>query len=87
MNVDIRKISNGYILKLGDKETFCDVPEAICGLMAEWIMEECKLLETKRTADVTAEVQKALAQAMVSDPSKGASLFPRYLQHVKLLNE
>jgi hypothetical protein len=48
MDISIRKITNGYILQIGSKQTFYDIPEAICGGMAEWVLETCKNLDAKK---------------------------------------
>lgn len=74
MNLDIKKISNGYVVSLDGKETFFDIPEAICGHVAEWIQDYCKHLDAKPSAGMSAELAKAmqqLAQAqIVGQPAK-----------------
>lgn len=42
MNIQIEQISNGFIVLLGNKKIFCDVPEAVCGVLAEWALAECE---------------------------------------------
>jgi hypothetical protein len=42
MNINIEKISNGFVLTLGGKRVFCDVPEAVCGELAQWALAECE---------------------------------------------
>ena len=42
MNISIEKISNGFVLTLGGKRGFCDVPEARCGELAQWALAECE---------------------------------------------
>jgi hypothetical protein len=61
MNLNIEKITNGYIVSLDEKKTFCDVPEAICGVTAEWVLAECKRLDAKKLSDIEL-LHKALAQ-------------------------
>ena len=45
MNVNIEKISNGFVVTIGSTKTFCDVPEAVCGELAKWALKECERLE------------------------------------------
>jgi hypothetical protein len=45
VNVSIEKISNGYVITIDGKKTFCDVPEAICGLTSEAVLAECTRLD------------------------------------------
>ena len=79
MNVNIEKITNGYILTVDDVKTFCDVPEAICGTMAELILKHCKELDAapakKGVSDELAKAVRQLAQAQA---------MPR---QVKLIND
>jgi len=60
-NINLEKISNGFVLTIGSKKIFCDVPEAVCGAMAEWVLEECKNAEE---GDQTVLMTKAFEQAM-----------------------
>jgi hypothetical protein len=62
MNLNIEKISNGYLVTLDGKKTFYDVPEAICGATAEWVLAECKRLEAEPT-DAQRKLSAALAMA------------------------
>lgn len=45
MNTNIEKIDNGYVVSINGKKTFCSTPESICGLLAEWALEECKRVD------------------------------------------
>lgn len=60
MNIDIEKISNGFVLTLNGKRIFCDVPEAVCGELAQWALAECENA-TETTAD---KVKSALELMM-----------------------
>jgi hypothetical protein len=44
---------------LDGKKTFYDVPEAICGATAEWVLAECKRQEEPPYVDI----HKAIAEA------------------------
>jgi hypothetical protein len=59
MNLNIEKITNGYLVTIDGKKTFYDVPEAICGATAEWVLAECKRLESAPDPN---EVQHRMAQ-------------------------
>jgi hypothetical protein len=48
---EVRKISNGYILRINGKEIFCDTPEAICGETSTWVLDGCKALDVPRSED------------------------------------
>lgn len=67
---EIRKIANGYILRINGQETFCDVPEAICGLTSQWVLDACEQADKPRP-DMSAELAKAIAQMDVI--SKGST--------------
>lgn len=66
INVSIEKISNGFVITIDGKKTFCDVPEAICGELAQWALKTCenlKELKSKKSAvDELYEYQKLMAQ-------------------------
>lgn len=64
MNIVIEKISNGYILTLNGLKTFCDVPEAICGLTSEWVLAECRKLEQPRAGVDSSEYAKHMEIAL-----------------------
>lgn len=65
MNVTIEKITNGFVVTVDGKKTFCDVPEAICGLTSEAVLAECARLE-KGGASEDGQMNAALAQALQS---------------------
>lgn len=69
MNVNIEKITNGYILTVDGAKTFCDVPEAICGTMAELILKHCKELETKPSATEFATAMQRMINTQMKQPS------------------
>lgn len=54
MNISIEKISNGFILTLNDKRIFCDVPEAVCGELAQWALAECENLKEELEVNLAA---------------------------------
>lgn len=58
MNVNIEKITNGYLVTIDGVKTFHDVPEAICGQFAELILEHCKRLDARGTGE--AEMAKQI---------------------------
>ena len=60
MNLNIEKITNGYLVTINGKKTFYDVPEAICGATAEWVLAECKRQDE---APKYADIRKAVAAA------------------------
>jgi hypothetical protein len=63
MNVTIEKITNGYVVSIDGKKTFCDVPEAICGLTSEWVLAECQRLEKpKPEPDLKSQLAMAVSQ-------------------------
>lgn len=45
MNIDIEKIENGFVVTIGSVKTFADVPEAVCGILAEWALKLCENME------------------------------------------
>lgn len=53
MNISIEKISNGFVISIGNKKTFCDVPEAVCGVLAEWALQVCENGEQEGGAQVS----------------------------------
>lgn len=57
MNINIEKISNGFILALGDKRIFCDVPEAVCGELAQWALAECENVKECTRDKMTAALE------------------------------
>jgi hypothetical protein len=59
MNITIEKLTNGYVVTINGKRTFCDVPEAICGMTSEAVLAECERLDNGVT-DVAAEFEKAM---------------------------
>lgn len=61
MKIEIEKLTNGYVVSIDGKRTFCDVPEAICGLTSEAVLAECTRLERKPSK--AAAMKAALAQA------------------------
>ena len=63
MEIKIIKIENGYLISIGNKTTFCDVPEAICGITSEWVFEEVARADKPNTYG---ELAKALQQAAVT---------------------
>jgi hypothetical protein len=63
MNLNIEKITNGYLVTIDGKKTFYDVPEAICGATAEWVLAECKRLDSPPDLAALSKAQHALAQA------------------------
>jgi hypothetical protein len=65
MNINIEKITNGFVVTIDGTKTFCDVPEAICGLTSEWVLKYCDELEKPKKAKLALSqyaIQKALAQ-------------------------
>jgi hypothetical protein len=83
MKLDIRKITNGFVVSIDGVETFCDIPEAICGHVAEWVQERCRNLESKTSyagadAAMKSQLAQALAQAVSDDPNKAVSSIPPY---------
>jgi hypothetical protein len=57
---------------LNGLRTFCDVPEAICGLTSEWVLEECRRLDQPRPSDgqYNDAMAKALQAITASPPGK-----------------
>lgn len=82
MNINIEKIANGYVITIDGTRTFCDVPEAICGITSEWVLKECERLEkgedvadfkyAQRAGLAHAAAQNQLAQAQ----KMGAAVSP-----------
>lgn len=71
MNINIEKITNGYVLTVDGVKTFCDVPEAICGTMAELILKHCKELDAAPAPGkkgLSGDLARALAQVAVAQP-------------------
>lgn len=51
MNVNLEKIENGIVVTIGAKRVFCSTAESVCGLLAEWAMNECERLHEGRSTD------------------------------------
>jgi hypothetical protein len=75
---EVRKISNGYILRINGKEIFCDTPEAICGETSTWVLDGCKALDVPRSEDdefaaafnqMQAQVESDIARSNVRKPT------------------
>jgi hypothetical protein len=64
VNVSIEKISNGYVVTIDGKKTFCDVPAAICGLTSEAVLETCTRLDNK--TDYVGDAAKVLLKQIDS---------------------
>lgn len=73
MNINIEKISNGYVITIGSKKTFCDVPEAICGTLAEWALEECKRLDAGGDAGAQVALKQIAEYMKLVDQQERAS--------------
>lgn len=80
MNVSIEKIENGFIVTLGSKKTFCDVPEAVCGVLAEWALKMCENIDAENDRAQFLErmaQQQQLAHQMYSQQTAAApSMWP-----------
>jgi hypothetical protein len=63
MNVSIEKITNGFVVTIDGVKTFCDVPEAICGLTSEWVLKECEK-KTPEQDDMARFVRMAAKQQL-----------------------
>lgn len=63
MNVHIEKISNGFILTLDGKRIFCDVPEAVCGELAQWALAECESAKESTTDKVKSALELMYRQS------------------------
>lgn len=65
ISVSIEKISNGFVITIDGKKTFCDVPEAICGELAQWALKTCEDLQPEKNSDSEdyMKLMKQLAQA------------------------
>lgn len=68
MNVHIEKISNGFILTIGIKRVFCDVPEAVCGELAQWALAECE--NTISTSEAALKVAVDTAHSQLASAAK-----------------
>jgi hypothetical protein len=79
MNINIEKIENGYIITIDGKKTFCDVPEAICGVTSEWVLEECKRLEGGKTTKLV-DAQYLKERIEMTRRQQGLSNSPSFYQ-------
>lgn len=74
MNTNIEKIDNGYVVAIDGKKTFCSTPESICGLLAEWALEECKRVDVDwATYAEQAALMKAQAHAQLTGAASPVS--------------
>lgn len=60
MNIEIKKIENGFVVTIGSKQTFCSEAMGICGLLAEWAQAEVDRLE--KTPSPGEQLSAAMAQ-------------------------
>lgn len=82
MNVDIEKISNGFVLTLNGKRIFCDVPEAVCGELAQWALAECEnvkesTIDKVKTALELVRRQHELERSAVNPPWEEINCSPK----------
>jgi hypothetical protein len=86
MNINIEKISNGYVATIDGKKTFFDVPEAICGATAEWVLEECKALEADPSVDISNALKFMAQQQVVGQAAQQQGILPSLRRAVGLDN-